>query len=87
MKHFCWFKTRCLYPLHFLDQNGAAYGIHHNINKCEVFWPSGNQQFTQFDHDIRRINVSSSGSEFLGLPIVGIDHFFDKISRLVLLKS
>ena len=29
--------------LNSLDQNGAAFGIHLNINKCEVFWPSGNQ--------------------------------------------
>ena len=63
--------------LNSLDQNGPAFGIHLNFNKCEVFRPSGNQQFTQFDHDIRRINVNSSGSELLGSPIVGINHFFD----------
>ena len=63
--------------LNSLDQNDPAFGIHPTINKCEVFWLSGNQQFTQFDHDIRRIKVSLSVSEVLGSPIAGINHFFD----------
>ena len=74
------------------DQNCPVFGIHLNINKCEVFRSSGNQQFTQFDHEIRRINVSSSGSELLGSPIVGIDHFFDnffqtRVSKVLAAQS
>ena len=42
------------------DQNCPVFGIHLNINKCEVFRSYGNQQFTQLI------------MKFAGLPAVRV---------------
>ena len=49
----------------------------------EVSWPSSDQEFPKFDSRVRRININSSGSEFLGSPIVGTDAFFMSSSKHV----
>ena len=41
-----------------LKTRGPDFGLHLNATKCEVFWPSGNQEFTEFHPEIQRV-VSS----------------------------
>ena len=67
--------------LNSLVEKGPEFGIYVNMSKCEVFWPSGDQDFPTFDSRVRRININSSGSELLGSPIVGTDTFFDEFFK------
>ena len=55
------------------------FGLHLNLSKCELFWPSGNPTF-KFPSDIRRVN----GLELLGSPLWGDENFFHEFlsSRL-----
>ena len=45
------------------------HGLHPNIGKNEVFWPSGDQFFTDFHPDIQREGLSEGGIKFLGSPV------------------
>ena len=47
---------------------------------CKIFWPSGNQTFSEIDSDVRRIHTSVYGAELLGSPIVhvSLEDFFIK---------
>ena len=55
--------------LSFLDRlqaQGPAFGLRINLEKCELFWPSGDQDFASFDSNIHRIDITSTGAELLG---------------------
>ena len=55
-----------------------------NLDKCEIFWPKGDQKFSEFPTAIRRICLIKTGAELLGSLIIGSDHFFDEfISKRV----
>ena len=60
-----------------LKTRGPDFGLCLNANTCEVFWPSGNQEFTEFHPEIQRVVSSKGGVEFLGSPVFGSKHFFD----------
>ena len=55
-----------------LQERGPSFGLHVNIGKCEVYWPSGDQSFPVFHPDIQRVGLSEGGIEFLGSPVFGI---------------
>ena len=65
--------------LHLLISNGSSFGLKLNLNKCEVFWPSGDQSFPKFPSQIRRINVEDTGVELLGSPVCGTDDFYSAV--------
>ena len=63
----------------FLDDlqlRGPSYGLHPNLSKCEVFWPSGDQSFTDFPPAVKRVVLPQAGGiDFLGSPIWGSPEF------------
>ena len=63
----------------FLDDlqlQGPSYGLHPNLSKCEVFWPSGDQSFTDFPPAVKRVVFPQAGGiDFLGSPIWGSPEF------------
>ena len=61
--------TRCLYELlsHFTE-SGPSFGLHINLAKCELYWPSGDCFFSNLHPAIKPEN---SGFELLGSPIWG----------------
>ena len=63
----------------FLDDlqlRGPSYGLHPNLSKCEVFWPSGDQSFTDFPPAVKRVVFPQAGGfDFLGSPIWGSPEF------------
>ena len=64
---------------HLLDillSRGPSFGLHVNVNKCEIFWPSGDQDFPEFDPEIQRTFRVSCGVDFLGSPVYGSDTYF-----------
>ena len=52
---------------------GPKYGLTLNPQKCELFWPTGDQTFPEFDNNIQRL---SEGVSLLGSPLWGSDTFF-----------
>jgi len=71
----------------FLDRLltiGPQFGLYANLDKCELYWPSGvANDFTMFPHQIRRV-FDQHGIELLGSPVFGSRAFFDTaISRRV----
>ena len=62
--------------LNILQSKGPSFGLHLNLSKCEIFWPSGNQQFPEFAPEVQRINNVTGGAELLGSPIHGSEAFF-----------
>ena len=67
--------------LKLLLSRGPDVGLHINLGKCEVFWPSGDQEFPSFPPEIHRLCVSSNGVELLGSPIFGSHEFFDNFFK------
>ena len=59
--------------LQSLWMRGPAFGLHVNLDKCEVFWPSSDQTFPELPAQVRRL---SDGVELLGSPVYGTDEFF-----------
>ena len=63
----------------FLDDlqlRGPSYGLHPNLSKCEVFWPSGDQSFMDFPPAVKRVMLPQAGGiDFLGSPIWGSPEF------------
>ena len=57
----------------FISSYGPRYGLFLNPSKCELFWPSGNQTFPEFESKIWRL---SQGVSLLGSPLWGPDAFF-----------
>ena len=67
-----------------LNSKGPSFGLKLNLDKCEIFWLTGDQMFSEFPTAIRRICLIESGAELLGSPIIGSDHSFDEfISKCV----
>ena len=59
-----------------LQLRGPSYGLHPNLSKCEVFWPSGDQFFTDFPPAVKRVVLPQAGGiDFLGSPIWGSPEF------------
>ena len=56
-----------LYKLlsHFISR-GPEFGLHLNLSKCELFWPSGDS-FPEFPSDIKQFD----GLELLGSAFWG----------------
>jgi len=57
---------------HF-STRGPEFGLHLNLSKCELFWPSGDS-FPNFPTDIKRVK----NLELLGSPLWGDDAFFSE---------
>ena len=64
-----------------LLSRGPDVGLHFNRGKCEVFWPSGDQEFPSFPLEIHHLCVSSNGVELLGSPIFGSHELFDNFFK------
>ena len=56
---------------------GPSLGLHVNLSKCEVFWPSGDQLFPDLPPELRRVKSPDEGVELLGAPILGPDSYFE----------
>lgn len=52
-----------------IQEFGPSLGLHLNMNKCEVFWPSGDQSFLGIPKQVRRIGEETGGVELLGSPV------------------
>ena len=56
--------------LDVLQLQGPSYGLHPNLSKCEVLWPSGDQSFVDFPPAVKHVILSQPGGiDFLGSPI------------------
>ena len=62
--------------LNILQSKGPSFGLHLNLSRCDIFWPSGNQQFPEFAPEVQSINNVTGGAELLGSPIHGSEAFF-----------
>ena len=51
---------------------GPAFDLHVNLDKCEVFWPNGDQAFLELPFQVRRF---LDGVELLGSSVYGTDEF------------
>ena len=64
----------------FLDDlhcYGQGFGLCPNFCKCGVFWPSGQQDFSELPTSVWRVVLShSSGAVFLGSPVWCPTSFF-----------
>ena len=69
---------------HFLSQmqeNGPPLGLHLNLEKCEVFWPSGDSSFPDFPTEISRVK---NGVSLLESPVWGrTGYTIDFVSAIV----
>ena len=54
-----------------LLSKGPSFGLHINLNKCEVFLLSGDQNFPKFATEIQRSVQVHGGVGFLGCPVCG----------------
>ena len=55
-----------------LLSKGPSFGFNtRQFEKCEIFWPSGNQEFPAFDNDVQRTVQVTNGVDFLGTPVYG----------------
>ena len=62
--------------LDVLQLRGPSYGLHPNLSRCEVFWPSGDQSFADFPPAVKRVVLSQTGGvDFLGSLIWGSPEF------------
>ena len=48
---------------------GPGFGLHLNLSKCEIVWPSGDQSFSEFPADISRVVLNKGGVDLLGSRI------------------
>ena len=53
------------------SEDGSAFGLHLNLAKCEISWPSGDSTFPEFPVAVRRVGIISGGVELLGCPLWG----------------
>ena len=60
--------------LHKIELLGHPLGLFLNKKKCELFWPTGDQLFSTFPSEVRRL---SDGLALLGSPLWGSDPFYD----------
>ena len=71
---------------------GPDLGLHLNLSKCEIFWPSGDQTFIDFPPEISRVLTTQGGVELLGSPIFGLEGFMDnsvksKVNKVLSMQS
>ena len=59
-------------------EKGPQLGLVVNLAKCELFWPSGDQDFPELPSEIKRISDDDAGLE-LRSPVVGTEDFFDRV--------
>ncbi|XP_062511254.1 uncharacterized protein LOC134187153 [Corticium candelabrum] len=69
-----------------LLQQGPSYGLLVTVDKCEVFWPSGDQTVPEFPSEIKRVYQSEGGTTLLGSPVYGKDDFIDSTLAKVVAK-
>ena len=89
-------SSDCLFDLWYLDDEllhvdvakfyeglsqGPSFGLYINHQKCELFWPSGDQLFHGFNESILRIY-----NGLLGSPIWGSEHFTIKALNVLIDK-
>ena len=58
--------------LEHIETNGHQFGLFLNKRKCEIYWPSGNQDFPQFPDELIRLK---EGVSLLGSPIWGTTEY------------
>ena len=64
---------------HVLDRllvNGPRFGLHLNLSKCEIYWPSRDQAFPEFPAEVTHIGELQHGVDLLGSPVCGDAEFF-----------
>ena len=47
--------------LHSILSKGLYPWLTRQFEKCDIFWPSGNQEFPEFDNDVQRTLLYCSG--------------------------
>lgn len=72
-----------------LSTHGTQYGLILNPAKCEVYWPSGDQSFSEFPPTITRLR---DGVSLLGSPVYGSKSFasntvLHQVQQIGLLQS
>ena len=72
-----WASVACL--LDVLLSKGSSFGLHINLNKCEVFWPSGDQNFPKFATEIQRSVQVHGDVDYLGFPVYGSPSYVTEI--------
>ena len=60
--------------LHHIETLGPSFGLFLNKKKCELYWPAGDQSFSDFPSEIRR---PSAGLDLLGSPVWGSEDFYN----------
>ena len=73
--------------LNQLSSIGTSHGLHLNMSKCEVFWPSGNRSFPNFPIEVQRVEDSLGGAELLESPMFGSDSSLCQVLPNVLTRS
>ena len=63
---------------------GFIFGLHINLNKCKLYWLSGDQTFPEFSSKVTRL---SEGIELLRSPVHGSVEFLSPPQLNVLTKS
>ena len=56
---------------------GPRFGLHPNLKKCEVYWPSGYQLFLELPSGVRRVSEALDGVDLLGTSVWGTACFFN----------
>ena len=69
--------------LNLYASHGPQFGLHLNLSKCELFWPSGDP-FPEVPTNINHVN---KGLELLGCPIWGTKDFFQSVSVFLFSQS
>ena len=54
--------------LDVLQLQGPSYGLHPNLPKYEVFWPSGDQSFVDFPPAVKRVILPQAGGIDFWVP-------------------
>ena len=62
--------------LEMVRSKEPSYGLHLNISKCEVFWPTEDPTFPEFPSTMERVAQTNGGAELLGSPVWGSNDFF-----------
>ena len=60
-----------------LQSTGPKYGLYLNLNNCEVFWPSGDQNFPEIPLQVQRVMEVEGGADLLGSPIYGSEQYYN----------
>ena len=70
-----------------MKSKGPRYGLHLNMSKCEIFWPSGNQSFPEFPSELERVVNTKGGADFWALLSGDLRIFSILAFQLILTKS